>query len=519
MWKILIVLLSLTSIGIAADPWPNPPATISTPGQNGSDPQIAVDPNGNIVALWIENGVVMSNWATVGGSWSPIIFPVSNAGAESPQLQIDLNGTATALWIENGVVYAASMVLQGGWSSPTAVSGSGASSPSLSIDASGNLVAVWEEGGMIQSSTCLVGGSFSDTPDTLYPSGGSSPQVAIGNNGSVIAVWEVVIGETSSVYAAIKSLTSSWATATLISATGVNAIYPQVAIDPQGNGSVVWFTYPQSGVQDSNLSIAYVELPFGGSWSTPVTLSNSWNGDPADFILKIAAAPNGNVIAAWSILYNNHFFGIQYSVMSNGQWNQPGPIVYFNLLSPSFDLAISPRGDAGVAWMYYDGADGYLKIESGVIDITSVSIVFSSLWSLSNGGNNGFPFIGINDSNGNVYSAVAWENSNGLQTSIQAVNGVFVEVQPPSNLNVVQNENDFGVLTQLENVLTWSPSPSSNVINYLIFRNGVYINAVEGTTLQYVDPNCLSGQTVTYGVAACDSVGCQSSTLFFTFMN
>ena len=96
---------------------------------------------------------------------------------------------------------------------------------------------------------------------------------------------------------------------------------------------------------------------------------------------------------------------------------------------------------------------------------------------------------------------------------------MFVEVEPPSNLNVVQNGNDFGVLTQIDNVLTWSASPSSNIINYLIFRNGEYINAVEGTTLQYVDPNCQSGQTVTYGVAACDSVGCQSSTLFFTFMN
>ena len=265
MWKILIVLLSLSCLGSAA-PWPNPPATISTPGQNGSNPQIAVDPNGNCVALWLENGVVMSNWATVGGSWSPTISPVSNAGAESPQLKIDLNGTATALWVENGVVYTAALPLQGSWSSGKALSGSGASSPSLSIDASGNLVAVWVKGGMIQSSTCLAGGSFSTTPDTLYPSGGSSSQVAIGDNGAVIAVWEVAISGISSVYAATKLLTGSWTTAALVSTIGVNAIYPQVAVDPEGKGSVVWFTYTEEGGQSSNLSIAYVGLPFGGSF-------------------------------------------------------------------------------------------------------------------------------------------------------------------------------------------------------------------------------------------------------------
>ena len=123
-------------------------------------------------------------------------------------------------------------------------------------------------------------------------------------------------------------------------------------------------------------------------------------------------------MAAWSMLTVTTSLESRILVMSNGKWNEPGPIVYFNLLSSSFDLAISPRGDKGVAWMYYDGLDGYLKIESGVIDITSIAMVCSSLWSLSNGGNNGFPVIAINDSNGNVYSAVAWENSNGLQISI-----------------------------------------------------------------------------------------------------
>ncbi len=38
-----------------------PPDTLSTAGQNASSVQVGVDPNGNLVAVWIENAIVKSN--------------------------------------------------------------------------------------------------------------------------------------------------------------------------------------------------------------------------------------------------------------------------------------------------------------------------------------------------------------------------------------------------------------------------------------------------------------------------
>ena len=81
--------------------------------------------------------------------------------------------------------------------------------------------------------------------------------------------------------------------------------------------------------------------------------------------------------------------------------------------------------------MYYDPVDSCLKIGSGVIDITSNGMYFHLLWTVSSGGNNGFPAIAMNNSSGIVYCAVAWENSNGSQITIQAVDSFFAEVQPP----------------------------------------------------------------------------------------
>ena len=50
--------------------WPIPPATISTPGVDASNPSIAVDPHGNFVAVWLENGFVISRSDVVKGVWT-----------------------------------------------------------------------------------------------------------------------------------------------------------------------------------------------------------------------------------------------------------------------------------------------------------------------------------------------------------------------------------------------------------------------------------------------------------------
>src|SRR3989304_9047800 len=98
---VFIKIFLLPAIINGIPPYPVPPDNISTPGQNATDPQVAIDINGNVIAVWIENGVVKARSAVSNASWSPTIDTLSNSGASSPKITIDDNGTATAIWIEN----------------------------------------------------------------------------------------------------------------------------------------------------------------------------------------------------------------------------------------------------------------------------------------------------------------------------------------------------------------------------------------------------------------------------------
>ena len=122
-----------------------------------------------------------------------------------------------------------------------------------------------------------------------------------------------------------------------IGTPSVSSISPHVAIDPDlVTGCRVWFTYSMSGSEYLNLTVNYAALSIDKTWSTPTPISNSWNGNSAVFILNIAAAPNGNVIVAWSMSYNNREQGIQYRVLSETGWRPEMSIVYLNRLSDRF---------------------------------------------------------------------------------------------------------------------------------------------------------------------------------------
>src|SRR3972149_4405240 len=66
LFKILVFIPLIC----AAEQWPVPPDNISTPGVNASDQHIAIDANGNVIAVWIENGYVKSRSKPISGSWS-----------------------------------------------------------------------------------------------------------------------------------------------------------------------------------------------------------------------------------------------------------------------------------------------------------------------------------------------------------------------------------------------------------------------------------------------------------------
>ena len=55
--------------------------------------------------------------------------------------------------------------------------------------------------------------------------------------------------------------------------------------------------------------------------------------------------------------------------------------------------------------------------------------------------------------------------------------------------------------------ISWTASQSTNIINYLIFRNGVQIASVSSTTLSFTDKGVARGKTYTYTIKSKNQSG------------
>lgn len=492
---------------------------ISTPGQNASNASITIDPIGNVVAVWVESGIVKSNSANAEGSWSSNIDTLSGSEASFPQVQIDQSGTATAIWVEKGMISSSSMPLNGSWSTPVVISGASASSPALAIDLNGNLVAVWVEAGFVTSATKLYGESWSLNTDTLSASGASLPQVAIGSEGTVTVVWQGLLSATPTIYAATKMIRGTWSGAVPLSAPNVKTSSPQVSVDPQGNSVAIWYSYELTDSVYSSVIVQASTMLAGNDWSAPENISSSSIRNPLGMPLRVSAGSNGCALASWTSSYNGSTFSYMYSVLSKGNWSVPIALISNNMLACFLNADINSNDDVIVVWMRYDELNASLIIEGAVNDIASSSKMFAAPWTLSASGNNAYPVVSISFTAPYFYGAAAWESFNGTNDLIQAATLKYRVVQPPSNLQVIPMINDFGVISQINNVLSWDPSPTEGVINYLIFRNGTQIGWTGSNTLTYVDANRIVGETVNYAVAATDDQACESSKIYITFTN
>ena len=135
-------------------------------------PQVAMDGSGNAVAVWQQRdgfGVygIGSNRYTPSGGWDPtaarFIERTANPEATAPQVAMDPDGNAVAVWqqrefkrqnrwnIGSNRYTNAPGTLNDGWGTaafiPTTDDGGNATKPQVAIDVSGNAVVVWEQEG------------------------------------------------------------------------------------------------------------------------------------------------------------------------------------------------------------------------------------------------------------------------------------------------------------------------------------------------------------------------------------
>jgi hypothetical protein len=492
--------------------WSTPPTVLSGPGLNASDPHVAIDTNGDAVAVWVENNFVKAGSKPVNGNWSTEVT-LSVTGASSPKVVMDHNGNATAIWLENGEIKAATKTLNGNWTSSTALSSSNASSPTLCVDAAGDVIAAWTRNSKLETSTKLFGMSW-QTVVSFSGTAATSPTVAVGGAGSNtrgVIVWQGTSSGTNVIYSTTRLLSGSWSAAQIISATTNNAAFPSAAVDAYANITAIWYAYDLAVNGFKNVTVSSACLPVStGVWGKVKKLSQPGIRDPSTLMASVAYDSIGNAIALWTISFDDETYNLESAVKPvNANWSDPVDLVSSNLYTFAATLSVTSFGDVLGLYMFYNGNS--LLIQSVESDINGY---LNNFWSvpitISQGADNAFPKIAAS-LNGNVMNAVAvWVNYNGTNNSVVAVTGSKTLLLPPSNLTVAQSVHNFGVFTEYYNTLTWHASTDPNVVGYLIFRNGLFLAQVGSDTLFFIDDNRAQNGTETYSVTAVDAQQSQS---------
>lgn len=516
----LVTLLTCSQLNSNEINWSSPPNSISTAGQNASDPQIATDPSGNIVSAWIENGAVKTKSKHLNASWGAT-ETLSSANSSSPRLVCDQNGNATLIWLEGTIIKASTKPFGNSWSPIVSLSNSGASSPSIAIDTAGNIVAAWAKNSAIETSTKIFGGNWSSRNSISSPNSAFSPSVAVGGTTSsarAIIVWHAANAGVNTVFASTKLLSGGgWSSRTAISDPSHQAAYAHVAIDLKGNAIALWHSYDTTGSCNYNVTVQASERVSNGDWDAPISLSMPGIKDPSTLLSRIAFDANGNAIALWTTSFDNATFNIQSAVKPIRQsWTEATTLVNVNPFSYQADLAVTSIGDSLALYMFYNGSA--LQIQSADSDITGF---VDNLWSIPinvfSTNNNGFPRIAATLTGNVINAAAVWMSNNGTNTAVLASTGNRSIVLPPSNLAVTQQTNNFGIFTEYTNTVSWTESEDPDVVGYLIYRDGEYLGQVNATRLYYIDHNRVLNGSVIYGIATINSQNSHSKIINISF--
>jgi hypothetical protein len=314
----LSVMLFVPTGAEAASSW-GPTQTVGTNSNWADNPQIAMDDNGNAIAVWTEAGQTVeglyyyvyachfspsSGW----GQPEPIqqIFG-ANGQARSPQVAMNSNGNAVVVWLQtNGsaVLIESNFYAPGlGWgvAKKLGFSDSSANNLNVAIDEGGNATATLTA--LVAAHVNLYAYRYTATSGTWSAWAGLeslngdvvSSDVAMDKNGNALVIWSQYDGTYNSIYSnKYSAIASSWGVATLLEPWTNNAATPQLAMEKNGSAVAIWLQV-NSGSAWGIFGSKYT--PTGGWASSPDTInsntSNTYNP-------QVAISDQGTILVVCS---------------------------------------------------------------------------------------------------------------------------------------------------------------------------------------------------------------------------
>lgn len=305
--------------------WGAPELLESDNAGNALTPRVAIDADGNALAVWYQTdgtrNNIWSNRFTPSGGWDTAeLIETNNAGSASgPRIAFDADGNAVAVWQQSdgtrNNIWSNRFTPSGGWGAAELIENDNvgsASIPDVAVDPAGNALAVWYQSDgtwfNIESNRFTPTGGWGTAELIEISNAGSAfvPRVSLDRDGNGLAVWYQWDGTRNNIWSNRYTPSEGWGTAELIETEDLGSAFnPEVAVDPEGNGFAVWYQF-----DGTNNNVWANRFTRSGGWGTAELLEEDDAGGAV--VPTVAVGPDGRAVAAW---YQSD--GTRFNILAN----------------------------------------------------------------------------------------------------------------------------------------------------------------------------------------------------------
>jgi hypothetical protein len=402
-------------------------------GSGGGDErgaQVGVGPNGTITAVWEHydraHFVVQERRIGEGGSPLGPVNQLSTAGGDAfdAQVAVDANGTATVVWKRfNGTAYVIQERRISSSGAPEAsthdlsLSGQFAGQPQVAARPDGGAVVVWERHNTsrditrIQSTVVRPDGSVAaccfDLTDGTSNRNGFEPEVAVAPDSTAFVAWDRHNGSEQVVQVRKLAVSGTPAATTYdLSATGQNAIEPDMTATPDGAATVAWTCFDGSNwvVQAQRLNAA------GAPEGSVVEVSEAGGSALQP---HVAGLPDNSVSIVWKQLDGAAYTVKARRLMEDDSLGSTSALSAADVDAHEPRVTVGADGSETVVWVLDDGNGKVVQARR----IGADGVPAPDTVDLSDAGKSaGAPSVAAG---GNSSVAVAWRRFDGMRDHVQ----------------------------------------------------------------------------------------------------
>lgn len=156
--------------------------------------------------------------------------------------------------------------------------------------------------------------------------GGTNFQFDQDAEGNLVGVWQDSdVSNGPVIRGATQPAGGEWSTAVQISSSSYPSVQPIIEVASNGDAVALWFASDSS---TGNSILMSSMLPYLGTWSTPVIISDSANEQILNNAYGISIDSSGRLVALWTAYLNINGGSLTKTIRSasgifGGSWNAP----------------------------------------------------------------------------------------------------------------------------------------------------------------------------------------------------